>query len=63
MHLPGTSELLIILGVALLLFGPNKLPRLGSAIGESIRNFRRGMNGDGNDPKVANQQSDDEKKA
>ncbi len=41
--LPGPSELLIIFGVALLLFGPSKLPQLGSAIGESIRNFRKGM--------------------
>ena len=42
--IPGSTELLIIFGVALLLFGPTKLPKLGSAIGESIRNFRRGMN-------------------
>jgi TatA/E family protein of Tat protein translocase len=41
--IPGPSELLIIAGVALLLFGPSKLPQLGSAIGESIRNFRKGM--------------------
>lgn len=41
--IPGPSELLIIFGVALLLFGPSKLPQLGSAIGESIRNFRKGM--------------------
>ena len=42
--LPGSTELLIILAVALLLFGPSKLPKLGKAIGESINNFRRGMN-------------------
>ena len=41
--LPGSTELLIILAVALLLFGPSKLPKLGRAIGESINNFRRGM--------------------
>ena len=40
---PGYSELLIIFGMALLLFGPGKLPKLGSAIGESIRNFKKGM--------------------
>ena len=43
MLLPGSSELLLIMGVALLLFGPKKLPQLGSAIGESIRNFRKGI--------------------
>lgn len=41
--IPAPSELLIIGGIALLLFGPSKLPQLGSAIGESIRNFRKGM--------------------
>ena len=41
--IPGPSELLIIFGVAILLFGPNKLPKLGTAIGESIRNFKKGM--------------------
>jgi sec-independent protein translocase protein TatA len=41
--IPAASELLVIAGIALLLFGPSKLPQLGSAIGESIRNFRKGM--------------------
>ncbi len=41
--IPGPSELLIIFGVALLLFGPSKLPQLGDAIGKSIRNFKKGM--------------------
>lgn len=43
--LPATSEWLIIFGVALLLFGPSKLPQLGGAIGASIRNFKKGMKG------------------
>lgn len=41
--LPGSTELLIIFCVALLIFGPSKLPKLGGAIGESIRNFRKGV--------------------
>ena len=41
--MPGSSEWLIILGIALLLFGPKKLPQLGGAVGESIKNFRQGM--------------------
>jgi len=39
-HLP---ELFIILVVALLIFGPKKLPEMGSAIGKSIKEFRKGM--------------------
>jgi len=35
-------EILIILVVALLLFGPKKLPELGRGLGQSIREFRKG---------------------
>ena len=41
--LPGISELLLIFGVVLLLFGGRKLPELGGAIGESIKNFKKGL--------------------
>lgn len=44
--LPGISELLLIFGVVLLLFGGRKLPELGGAIGESIKNFKKGLKGD-----------------
>jgi sec-independent protein translocase protein TatA len=37
----GTGELLIILAVVLLVFGPNKLPQFGDALGRGIRNFKR----------------------
>ncbi len=46
MGMPGTMELLLIFGVVVLLFGANKLPKLGGAIGESIRNFKKGINDD-----------------
>lgn len=38
----GMPEIMIILVVALLLFGPRKLPELGRSIGQSIREFRKG---------------------
>ncbi|MBE3561692.1 MAG: twin-arginine translocase TatA/TatE family subunit [Ktedonobacteraceae bacterium] len=38
-----TWEIIIILVVALLIFGPKKLPEMGSAIGKSIKEFKRGM--------------------
>jgi sec-independent protein translocase protein TatA len=41
LHMP---ELIIILVVALLIFGPKKLPEMGSAIGKSIKEFRKGVN-------------------
>jgi len=37
-------ELIIILVVALLIFGPKKLPEMGSAIGKSIKEFKKGVN-------------------
>lgn len=39
----GVPELLIILVVVLLIFGPKNLPKLGSALGRSVKNLRDGM--------------------
>ena len=40
----GLPELLVILAVALLIFGPKKLGDLGKGLGEGIRNFKSSMN-------------------
>jgi sec-independent protein translocase protein TatA len=37
----GPGELIIILVIALLIIGPGKLPDVGSALGKSIREFRK----------------------
>jgi sec-independent protein translocase protein TatA len=42
------AHLLLILGIALLMFGPQKLPQLGKGLGEAIRGFREGINSAGN---------------
>ena len=39
----GTSELIIILVLALLVFGARRLPEIGSSLGKGIREFRRSM--------------------
>ena len=36
-------HLMIIAGIALLVFGPKKLPELGKGLGESIRGFKTAM--------------------
>ncbi|MDO4443749.1 MAG: twin-arginine translocase TatA/TatE family subunit [Slackia sp.] len=41
----GVPELLIILAVALLIFGPKNLPKLGSALGRTVKNLRDGIGG------------------
>jgi sec-independent protein translocase protein TatA len=38
-------EWILIVVVALLLFGPKKLPELGKAVGKSFREFKNGMGG------------------
>jgi sec-independent protein translocase protein TatA len=42
----GVQELLIILVIALVLFGPGKLPQIGSGLGKAIRDFKKGINGE-----------------
>jgi len=39
----GVPELLIILAIVILIFGVNKLPRLGKGLGEGIRNFKNSV--------------------
>lgn len=41
----GVPELLVILVVALLIFGPGKLPEIGAALGKGIRDFKRSFEG------------------
>lgn len=38
----GMPELVIILVIMLVIFGPGKLPQLGSALGGAIRSFKKG---------------------
>ena len=39
----GHWEILIILVIALIIFGAGKLPEIGSGIGNAIRNFKKGV--------------------
>jgi len=42
----GLPELLIILGVAVLLFGGKKIPEVAKGLGEGIRNFKTALKGE-----------------
>jgi sec-independent protein translocase protein TatA len=41
----GSTELFIILGIVVVLFGARRLPELGSGVGAAIRNFKSGLSG------------------
>lgn len=41
----GAPELIVILLVALVLFGPKNLPKLGTALGQTVKSVREGMEG------------------
>ncbi len=47
-------HLLIILAVVLIIFGPGKLPEMGSAIGKALRGFKKSMNESEQKPEEAN---------
>lgn len=40
----GSTELLLIFGIALVIFGPSKLPELGKALGKGIGEFKNHAN-------------------
>ena len=42
----GLQELGVILVIALIIFGPSKLPQIGSGLGKAIRDFRKGVSDD-----------------
>ena len=39
----GTPELIVILGIAFLVFGGKKLPEIGAGLGKGVRSFKKGL--------------------
>lgn len=39
----GVTEILILLGIALLLFGGSRIANIGKGLGDGIRNFKKGL--------------------
>ncbi len=45
----GTQEMLIILVLVMIVFGAGKLPQVGSALGQGLRNFKQGIKDQGDE--------------
>ena len=54
----GPTELIIILGIALLLFGAKRLPEIGSSLGNAIKEFRKTQSDDSSSEKKSISSSD-----
>jgi sec-independent protein translocase protein TatA len=50
MELFAPGHLLVVLAIALLVFGPKKLPELGKGLGEAIRGFKGSINAPPDEP-------------
>ena len=47
----GLPEILVVLVIALIIFGPKRLPELGKSLGKGIREFRSSISGKDDKPK------------
>jgi sec-independent protein translocase protein TatA len=52
-------HLLVIFGIALLVFGPRRLPELGKGLGEAIRGFKNSFTGDAATPPTSATRDED----
>ena len=58
----GVPELVVILVIALVIFGPGKLPEIGSALGKGIRDFKKAFEGVDEELKKVERGPDTDKK-
>ncbi len=61
--MPGGPEMLIVLAIILVIFGPKRLPALSRSIGRSITDFKRGLNDMKSDIESAGDDADKEAEA
>ncbi|MGV2941396.1 twin-arginine translocase TatA/TatE family subunit [Mesobacillus sp. LC4] len=59
----GFPGLILILVIALIIFGPNKLPEIGRAVGKSMKEFKNATSGLTDDIKKEIRENDQDKKS
>ncbi len=52
MSMPGMQELIVILLIVVILFGAKKIPELASGLGKGIKNFKKSMKEDEDEPEL-----------
>lgn len=57
----GTSEIIVIALVVLLLFGGKKIPELMRGLGKGVRSFKDGVNGIGDEASSTNSNKEEQK--
>ena len=56
----GIPELVVLVVIVLLFFGPSRLPGLGKAVGSAIRGFKKGISTDDEQKKLADKKEESE---
>lgn len=56
----GAPELVVILIIVLVLFGPKRLPQLGSSLGKTVKNIREGMESEDDDAEDVEYEDDED---
>lgn len=56
----GTTELLLVAGLALLLFGGKKLPEMMKGMGQGVKSFKEGLNSPSEEPQKEEEEPTDE---
>ena len=46
----GPLEIIVVLALVLIIFGPKRLPELGQSLGKGLREFKSSVSGDNDDP-------------
>jgi len=59
----GPMELVLILAIALVIFGPAKLPEIGKSLGDAFGNFKKQANKVTEEMKIDTSDNDEEKKS
>lgn len=54
----GMPELLVVFVIALVVFGPSRLPNLGKSLGEAIRGFKKSLRDDDKRPVEVNERTE-----